>query len=96
MQRQHGARLVYYSMDSGAIISCISQDAYKCDHAMLRGAGDKLIKLKEPMRLDVFTESGSVVAEIVMGVEFQIGDGHQLYSLMLDYLLGSTSWRAIL
>ena len=82
-------------LDSGASISCISQEAYNRDHALLKGAGGKLIKLQEPMRLDMFNKSGSVVTEIVMGVEFQIGDA--LYNshffvvpdVGYDYLMGS-------
>ncbi|EIE27610.1 hypothetical protein COCSUDRAFT_39230 [Coccomyxa subellipsoidea C-169] len=82
-------------VDTGASISCISQSAYNRDHDLLKGAGAKLVKLQEPMRLDMFNKSGSVVTEIVMGAEFQIGDA--LYSSHLfvvpdvgyDYLLGS-------
>lgn len=82
-------------LDTGASISCISQEAFNRDHALLKGAGGKVIKLQEPMRLDMFNKSGSVVTEIVMGAEFQIGDalytGHffVVRDVGYDYLLGS-------
>lgn len=92
---RQGSMVRNLHIDTGASISCISQEAYNRDHAILKGAGGKLVKLQEPMRLDMFNKSGSVVTEIVMGVEFQIGDA--LYSshffvvpdVGYDYLMGS-------
>jgi hypothetical protein len=39
--------------DTGASISCISQEVFNQDHALLKGAGGKVIKLQEHMRLDM-------------------------------------------
>ncbi len=62
-----------YHIDTGANISCISQAAYSRDHVMLKAAGAKLLNLQDPMRLDMFNKSGSVVHEVVTGAELEIG-----------------------
>lgn len=92
---RQGSMVCNMYLGSGASISCISQEAYNRDHAVLKGAGGKLVKLQESMRLDMFNKSGSVVTEIVMGVRFQIGDALSNSHFFVvpdvgyDYLMGS-------
>ena len=80
--------------DIGASVSCISQEAYNKDAAVLKAAGGVLVKL-EPLKLGMYNRQHSVVTEILAGVSFRIGQGVYTTSFLVvpqadyEYLLGA-------